>query len=68
MYKNALDSIAHAIEHYVANQLKPQSYTYAILHLSQGVAHRSFRRPSRKITKFVSRVSVMGLTLEETAV
>lgn len=38
LYENAIDSIQHAIEHYIADTNERRRYKYAILHLSQGVA------------------------------
>jgi len=37
LLENAIDSIAHGLEHYVRGKENPTSYKFAILHLAQGV-------------------------------
>jgi hypothetical protein len=37
LYQNGIDSIKHAIEHYVDDSFQARRYKYAILHLAQGV-------------------------------
>lgn len=53
LYDNAIDSIKHAVEHYVSDQSESRRYKYAILHLSQGVNLLLKERLSREHPNFI---------------
>jgi hypothetical protein len=53
LYQNGLDSIKHAVEHYVSDSVEARRYKYAILHLSQGVLLLLKERLSKEHPNFI---------------
>jgi hypothetical protein len=65
LYENAVDSIKHGIEHYVADADEKRRYKYAILHLSQGIALLLKERLKREHPNFIfSNVATEGKTVD----